>query len=67
MHLKNNAHLTTMHTYIATLSMIATQETKLNATKARKDCADKINVVMGTNGGHKSSGLGGKVIVVFIE
>ena len=40
------------------------QKTKVNATKIRKA---KINFVLGKNGGHRASSLGGRSIVVVSE
>ena len=38
------------------------QKTKVNATKARKVCA--VNFVLGKNGSHMPSSLGGRLTVV---
>ena len=43
------------------------QKTKLNATKITKVVWTEINFVLGKNGGHRPSNLGGRSIVVASE
>ena len=40
------------------------QKTKVNAKKIIKVCADRKKFVLGKNGGHRPSSLGGRSIVV---
>ena len=43
------------------------QKTKINATKITKAHWMEINFVLGKNGGHRPSSLGGRLIVVVSE